>query len=115
SGLRYSVGNYQNNYNYRLRIYDSLPVYDQTGTKIIGHFLTRGRDTVFAENTQIRVSTLSLPLAIRIPILSKGKLGLSLIPGFQFSMTQVSGNGFGLYPANMRLYPSSTLSEFERK
>lgn len=115
AGLNYTTYNFKSKYDYNYRVFDSIPVYDQTGTVIIGHFLTRGRDTAINETQNIKVSQLQMPLSVSYQIFNQKKLSIFAGLGTVLSMNTKQSGVKMINPNNNQLYYYQRLGNIERK
>jgi hypothetical protein len=115
AGLNYSTYSFQSNYNYNYRVFDSIPVYDQTGTVVIGHFLTRGRDTSINEYQNIKISQIQMPLSLSYRLYKQKRLSIYAGFGSVLSMNTKQSGLKMINPINNQLYYYQRLENMERK
>lgn len=113
TGIQYTSQTWNSDYRYSYRIFDSLPVYDPNG-KIIGHFLSRGRDTAMNESRQVKITQVQVPIYYsRIWKLNdrwSWNAGISTVMSFNI---KTQGDKM-IHPENRQLYHYSRLQENER-
>jgi hypothetical protein len=115
AGLNYTTYNFKSDYNYKYRVFDSIPVYDQTGTIVIGHFLTRGRDTSINETQNIKISQIQMPLSLSYRFYNQKRWSIYGGLGTVLSMNTKQSGLKMINPINNQLYYYQRLENMERK
>ncbi|MDP2174868.1 MAG: hypothetical protein Q8K70_03050 [Bacteroidota bacterium] len=106
--------NQKSNYQFKARIFDSLPVKDPSGN-VIGYFLTRGRDTTLRENHQIKRNRIDFAFNTNKIWKMSSKINLVTGIGAQTSFTLNSKGSKTLDPQTIQINDYQFVKSNERK